>query len=237
MKPYVFCHMLTSVDGKINGNFLKDEHTQEASQLFKDVTFGRRAPYKIKGWLAGRATTDERFTHYHKPDLKRHPICPDGDFIINEDRDYYYISVDPTGVLGWQHHKVNYGQEAYVVEVLTAAASKAYKEYLRRHHIPYIICGEHALDYEIMLDKLKRIFNIDVLLLGGGAVLNWSFIQSGLCDELSVVIAPSADGSPISQSAFMKVGPKNNGTVSFELIEASTYEKSTVWLRYKINHS
>ena len=30
-------------------------------------------------------------------------------------------------------------------------------------------------------------------MLGGGGVLNWSFIQAGMCDELSVVVAASAD--------------------------------------------
>lgn len=40
-------------------------------------------------------------------------------------------------------------------------------------------------------------------MLGGGAALNWSFIQAGMCDEISVVIAAAADGSPTTQTLFM----------------------------------
>lgn len=45
------------------------------------------------------------------------------------------------------------------------------------------------------MEKLKKLFGIETLMLGGGGVLNWSFIPAGMCDEVSVVIAPVADGS------------------------------------------
>lgn len=44
---------------------------------------------------------------------------------------------------------------------------------------------------ELLLQKLSDLFQMDLIMLGGGGVLNWSFIQAGLCDEVSVVIAPA----------------------------------------------
>lgn len=55
---------------------------------------------------------------------------------------------------------------------------------------------------ELLLQKLNDLFQMDLVMLGGGGVLNWSFIQAGLCDEVSVVIAPAADASATSPSLF-----------------------------------
>ena len=38
-------------------------------------------------------------------------------------------------------------------------------------------------------------------MLGGGGVLNWSFLQAGMCDEISIVAA-AADGSPDTPPVF-----------------------------------
>ena len=108
----------------------------------------------------------------------------------------YYVSIDPSGRLGWESETLVYETTtAHVVEVLTGKASNAYKAFLRKLGISYIIAGEGTLDYAVALEKLKTLFGIEVLMLGGGGVLNWSFIQAGMCDEISVVIAPCADGS------------------------------------------
>ena len=66
------------------------------------------------------------------------------------------------------------------------------------------------------LEKLKTLFGIEVLMLGGGGVLNWSFIQAGMCDEISVVIASCADGSTEAPALFAaKEGLSTDRAVSF----------------------
>lgn len=141
-----------------------------------------------------------------------------------------------SGKLGWKSHILTYEDTvAEVIEVLTSQASNAYKAFLRKLGISYIIAGEDKLDYEILLDKLKDSFDIETLMLGGGGVLNWSFIQAGFCDELSIVIAPAADGSRETQTLFMT---KDNLTTDqakgFRLLEIKPLEGSSVWLRYKV---
>lgn len=234
-RPYVFCHMFTSVDGKISGNYMTDPHTKEAAKLYEDL-MSEAGYFHMQGWISSRVTSEENFTHYARPQLRKRVIVPSGDHIINTDRDMYYVSIDPQGILGWSDNYITYASHrAYVIEVLTKQASDSYKDFLIRRHIPYIVCGEH-LDIEEALVKLRRYFDLRILMLGGGAVLNWSFIQAGVCDELSIVIAPSADGSPITESMFMsKTGLSDNKPISFELIDVRKYEGSSVWLRYKIN--
>lgn len=66
-----------------------------------------------------------------------------------------------------------------------------------------MICGKDSIDLELTCRKLKDVLHLDSVMLGGGGAINWSFLQQGLCDEVSVVIAPAADGSADTQTLFM----------------------------------
>lgn len=149
--------------------------------------------------------------------------------------DMYYVSVDFSGRLGWKSHVLTYEDTtAEVVEVLGAGASNAYKAFLRRLGISYVIAGEDKLDYGLLLTKLKALFGIETLMLGGGGVLNWSFIQAGYCDEVSILMAPAADGSRDTQTLFMtKEGLTADAAQGFRLIDVKALGSGTVWLRYK----
>lgn len=236
-RPYLFCHMLTSLDGKIMGNYLDLPACEPAGELFYDIAFGDEPFYRHQGWLSGRVTTDDNFTHYRTPDLDpAAPPVPPGDFIAGK-APMYYVSVDPRGVLGWQENTVTYETTtAQVIEVLTGQASNAYKAFLRQKGISYLLAGEDKLDYALLLEKLKGLFGIQVLMLGGGGVLNWSFLQAGLCDEVSLVVAPAADGSPATQSLFLaKEGLSTDKPISFILLGAQAAEGNALWLRYRVD--
>lgn len=236
-RPFVFCHMMTSLDGKIMGNYMDHPASESAGEVFYDLAFGERPYYRHQGWLSGRVTTDDNFTFYEKPALEEHcPAVPEGDFAAAPDLGMYYVSVDPNGCLGWKDATLRYQTTtAHVIEVLTERASNDYKAFLRRLGISYIIAGEDKLDAALALRKLKELFHIETLMLGGGAVLNWSFIQAGLCDEVSVVIAPAADGSVKTQTLFMeKPGLSDDTAVGFSLLEARAMRGDAVWLRYKV---
>lgn len=235
-RPYIFCHMMTSLDGKIMGNYMETPEGETAGDVFYNIAFGKEPFYKHQGWLSGRVTTDDNFTFYEKPELDENaPTVPKGDF-ISEKTPMYYVSVDPSGKLGWKSKTLIYSDTtAHVIEVLTNKASNAYKAFLRKLGISYIICGEDALDYGTALEKLKEIFGIETLMLGGGGVLNWSFIQAKMCDEVSVVIAPTADGSSKTPALFgTREGLSTDKAIGFELISAKVKDGGSVWLRYKV---
>mgnify|MGYP003061743222 CR=1 FL=1 len=236
-RPYLSCHMLTSLDGKIMGNYMDLPACEPAGELFYDIAFGDEPFYRHQGWLSGRVTTDDNFTHYRTPDLDpAAPPVPPGDFIAGK-APMYYVSVDPRGVLGWQENTVTYETTtAQVIEVLTGQASNAYKAFLRQKGISYLLAGEDKLDYALLLEKLKGLFGIQVLMLGGGGVLNWSFLQAGLCDEVSIVVAPAADGNPTTQSLFLsKEGLSTDKAISFTLLGAQAAEGNALWLRYRVD--
>lgn len=238
-RPYIFCHMLMSLDGKIVGKYMDTKECDEPSEQFYEIAFGKNAYYKHQGWLSGRVTTDDNFTMYRKPKLdKTAPIVPPGDFITDGNYSMYYVSIDPLGKLGWQSNTLIYETTtAHVLEVLTEKASSAYKATLRKLNISYVIVGKDELDYKLLMEKLYHKFNIKTLMLGGGGVLNWSFIQTGLCDELSLVMASVADGASQSPSIFeTKEDLTSDKPVGFELKNVEVLENGGIWLRYLIKN-
>lgn len=237
-RPYIFCHMMTSLDGKIIGSYMETPEGSTAGDVFYRISFGSEPYYKHQGWLSGRITTDDNFTFYEKPALDENaPAVPEGDFVAKK-TDMYYVSVDPSGKLGWKSNTLTYiDTTAHIIEVLTEKASNAYKAFLRSLGISYIIAGKEELDYSTAMEKLKNLFGIETLMLGGGGVLNWSFIQAGMCDEISVVIAPCADGSSETPALFStRSGLSADQPVGFELQSAKVEDGGSVWLRYLVKN-
>ena len=235
-RPYIFCHMMTSLDGKIMGPYMDTPEGEVAGEVFYNIAFGKAPYYRHQGWLSGRVTTDDNFTFYEKPSLDENaPAAPEGDFVA-KNTDMYYVSVDPSGKLGRKSATLTYGDTtAHVIEVLTGKATNSYKAFLRKLGISYIIAGDNALDYALALGKLKTLFGIGTLMLGGGGVLNWSFIQAGMCDEISVVVAPAADGSTDTPALFSaRGGFGESKAVGFRLQSAEVKDGGSVWLRYLV---
>ena len=61
-RPYIFCHMMTSLDGKIMGKYMETPEGEIAGTVFYNIAFGKDRHYKHQGWLSGRVTTDDNFT-------------------------------------------------------------------------------------------------------------------------------------------------------------------------------
>lgn len=238
-RPYIFCHMLTSLDGKIMGSYMETPEGTVAGEVFDSITFGENPYYHHQGWMCGRITTDDNFTFYREPELDENaPAVPEGDFIQKSDVPMYYFSLDPSGRLGWQENTVSYaGATARVVEILTEKASNAYRAFLRKRSIPYIIAGEREVDYGLAMEKVRELFGVETLMLGGGGVINWSFIQAGMCDELSIVIAAAADGSSETPALFeTRGGWASDQARGFILENAEVRDGGCIWLRYKVEN-
>lgn len=237
-RPYIFCHMITSIDGKIDGTHKSFSERGKNALDFYNIAFGKDAYYATDGWLSGRATSEAAFTKGKAPKLDRLDVSvPAGDYIVETDHKYY-VSIDTAGKLGWETNRVQYRDtEAHIIEVLTEKASETYKAFLRQLNISYVIAGEEELDIDLLLNKLREKFGIQTLMLGGGGVLNWSFIQAGVCDEVSMLIAPFADGSSETHAIFQtKEGVSRDIPVAFSLENVEKRENNGVWLRYKVKN-
>lgn len=233
-RPYIICHMLTSLDGKITGPYMKTDAVNDASDEYERIN----ASYHSQGWLCGRVTTDENFTFYKKPALDANaPAVPEGDYVAVQNATMHYVAVDASGKLAWESNTLQYEDRpaAHIVEVLTEKASNAYRAFLRRMQISYIIAGRDQLDCKLAVGKLKSLFGIETLVLSGGGYINWSFLQAGLVDELSLVIAPVADGENETVTLFEKSSYlPDHPPVEFSLHAVEKGKGNSVWLRYRV---
>ncbi|GLB46090.1 5-amino-6-(5-phosphoribosylamino)uracil reductase [Philodulcilactobacillus myokoensis] len=238
-RPYVFCYMAPSIDGKISGPYQSADSVKKSDarkSFYAEAFLPNGYYYDHQGIMCGRLTTEKNITHYKKPQLNQNvKNVPQGDFVANTEPNPFYISIDPHGKLDWQSNQINYGNiKMNVLEIITEKTSNPYKQFLRDQNISYIIAGNQKLDLSIALKKIKSLFKVNKMMLGGGGVLNWSLVQQGLCDEVSIMIMPSADGSQDTPSLFQsKPGISTNRPVNFHLQDVKG-KNNVAWLRYKV---
>lgn len=196
-RPYVICHMVTSIDGKVTGNFLFNQECKSATDVYYDIN----RKLKCNGFICGRITMEGSFTNGYYPDLSKYkPVIHDHgtkmDFLLDDMTGFYAIAFDPKGKLGWKSNKIidpdgDPGYDgAQIIEVLTEEVDERYLGYLESLEIPYIFAGEKEIDVEFALFKLKNIVGCKTLLLEGGSIVNGYFQRSDVIDELSLVVAP-----------------------------------------------
>lgn len=233
-RPYVICHMLTSLDGKIDGSFFSAPECASAGRQFAKV----RTFYNCSATLYGTTTMEGGYADGRIGTL---PPCdtvyPREDYVAESDVKNYIVSLDPQGVLAFsgKYLEKKGRPKAHIIEVLTESVSDAYLAYLRSLDLSYVITGKNRLDCNLLLEKLKTLFGIEKLMISGGGLTNWSFVQENLIDEFSLVIAPVADGSRETASVFETADflPRRS-PAAFMLKAVEQIDGDTLWLRYML---
>lgn len=192
-RPYIICHMTTSIDGKVTGDFLSCPECQGATEIYYDIN----RTLKSNGFICGRVTMEGSFTGGYYPDLSQYPAEKSGeDFVPQNLSGFYAVAFDTKGRLGWKSDRIidpdgDPGYDgAQIIEVITTLADERYLGYLRAMGIGYIFAGEREIDVSLALLKLREKFGCEVLLLEGGSIINGAFQRADVIDELSLVVAP-----------------------------------------------
>ena len=234
-RPYIICHMVISLDGKVTGDFLGKS---AYSELIEDY-YRIHREYGADAFLCGRVTMEGSF-----PQPAVLPAVYDGPSIAREDyiaerAKFYAVAIDPHGKLWWSNRAIVDGDQGYngahIVEVLTHSVSDAFLAHLRDKGVSYLFAGATELDLNLVAQKLKRLFGIETLLLEGGGIVNGSFLQAGLIDEISLVVVPAAEPSakavPLFQAGHYQAG--DMATAPFRLKEATKLDHGGLWLTYQ----
>lgn len=191
-RPHIICHMVTSIDGKVTGEFLSSPVCERAVETYYAIHREKQAD----GFICGRVTMASSFTGGYYPDLSAYAPAEKTDCIPAGLSGFYAVAFDTNGRLGWRTNRIvdPDGDPGYdgarIIEVLSEAVDERYLGYLKVKEIPYIFAGKDAIDIELALTKLKRIFGAETLLLEGGSVINGAFQRAGVIDQLSLVVAP-----------------------------------------------
>lgn len=232
-RPHVICHMMMSLNAKITGPYMDSPWAAPGHDLY-NVTHDRLG---VQAWANGRTTTEEAFTRGRAPRLGRSaPAYPREDWVVDPEATHFYVSVDASGRVGWEEATLHYAGRpaAHIVEVLSEQVSDPYIALLRDLGISYVFAGDDRLDFGLALRKLRSLFGIERLALDGGAQLNGSFLNEGLVDELSLLVAPALDDSTTSSTIFERPAHlESRPPTGFRLREVEVLEGDCLWLRYE----
>jgi 2,5-diamino-6-(ribosylamino)-4(3H)-pyrimidinone 5'-phosphate reductase len=227
-RPRVICHMLASVDGRI------------VVDLWPLSTEGRReyelvhASYEPQGWICGRVTMEPFAKRVRTEDevaLEHRGGTPREDFQAPGDHASFAFAVDPRGRLAWETSDID---GDHVVGILSERVSDEYLAFLRERGVSYLLAGERDVDLPLALEKIGERFDVRTLMLEGGGRINGGMLRAGLIDEVSLLLAPVADGR-VGRAALFDEDDATPQRLALEGVERRADD--VLWLRYRVEPS
>lgn len=221
-KPYILCHMMTSVDGRID--CAMTEHLPGVQEYY-DTLDALDAPTRVSGRVTAQLEMarpgvfrSETATPLHKEAFSK-----------AADAAGYEVVVDTRGTLLWDGV-----QEDRPLLVLTSQqVSREYLTYLDSLHISWIACGQEKIDLNRACEILAEAFGVKRMAVVGGGHINAAFLAAGLLDEVSILMGAGIDGRGGMQAVFDGL-PMDRDVTPLKLRSVEQYGSGAVWLRYTV---
>jgi riboflavin biosynthesis pyrimidine reductase len=229
MKPYVLCHMVCSVDGRIWGSRWRPK-ANVVPNLFEKL----HDQLGGGSWLCGRVTAQEfaRGKEPHYPPTDQ--VLPRESWFAQREAKAWGIFLDAHGKAVWARKDI--GGDPILV-ILAESVPDAHLAGLRADGVSYIFAGKNEIDLAAALGTLNRELGIERIMLEGGGGANGALLRAGLIDELSLVVCPVIDGSTggpiVFNSGDVDLGPAPIETMT--LASHEVLEGGAVWLRYRLS--
>ena len=226
-RPRVICHMVASVDGRIvpDGWPL----STDVRKHYEEV----HASYNPDAWICGRVTMEPFARHLRRDaEVARENLAgaDRDDFIAPGEHESFAFAVDPSGRLAWESSDID---GDHVVAILSERVSNEYLALLRKRGVSYLLAGAREVDLAIALEKIGAKFNVKTLMLEGGGRINGGMLRAGLIDEVSLLIAPVADGRTGTPALFDIDGDAvTPHRLSLESVQRR--DDDILWLRYSV---
>jgi 2,5-diamino-6-(ribosylamino)-4(3H)-pyrimidinone 5'-phosphate reductase len=230
-RPYIFCHMMTTIEGRITsgieGISIFDEYYPFYSQLEHE--------FKSQAWMCGRVTSEEFAEGVGTPLQKSDKKINARDFRSSSKGTGFMIAIDTKGLLRWKSNVLTFGDQSehHIIVIVNGNTPKEYLSYLQEKDISYIFGGKERINFTEVFEKLKSNFQIEILALEGGGILNGSVLESGLIDEISLLITPQVLNNSNVPTMFEKTPDEELNIHKYTLFEVKKLEKDCIWLRYK----
>ncbi len=227
-RPRVICHMLASVDGRIVVD--RWPLAPEGRREYETVHAG----YEPDGWLCGRVTMEPFAGGVRSADevAREHPGGPPReDYQAPGELDSFAFALDPSGKLAWESGDID---GDHVVAVLTERVSDEYLAFLRERGVSYILAGARETDLPLALEKIGERFGVRTLMLEGGGRINGEMLRAGLVDEVSLLLAPVADGR-MGMAALFDLDDATPSRLALDSVERRADD--VLWLRYRVQQA
>lgn len=223
MKPYIICHMMSSVDGRIDCAM-----TAEIEKT--DVYYQALDRLKLDAVLEGRVS---RQMHYALPEtFKAKDATPIGEesHFMDHPAELYDIAVDTHGSLRWPES----ASADNLLVITDEQCPKEYHDHLTGRGISWIACGKNGIDFNRAAELLGDVFGIKRLGIVGGGHINGAFLQAGLLDEVSLMIGGGIDGRTGMVAVFDGIKDRNYPPTLLTLQDVERMG-NTVWMKYNVN--
>lgn len=223
MRPYIISHMVASIDGRIDCSMV--------DKISGDEYYSTLEQLDCPSLLEGRVTLE----HYY---AEKEPFVPTENKPVGQSSvhiavhsDAYMIAVDTRGRLRWPSPEID---GVPLLCIVSEQVSKEYLDLLREQEISWICIGKETIDLPQAMEMLREHFGVERLAILGGGHINGGFLEAGLIDEVSLLLAPGIDGREGQTALFDGIREMNRPPVLLERTSVEPLENGTIWIRYKI---
>lgn len=222
-RPYIICHMIESVDGRIDCDMVEQISGEEYDVALEEL--------ECDAMLNGRQTA---VLHY----AEKEPYVPtetecvgNTTFYRAEENNGWHIIADSRGTLRWSGNKI---EDRPLLVLVSEQVSREYLDYLTGLNISYICSGESRVDLAQAMELLHTQFGVQRLVVTGGGTINGALLEVNLLDEVSIQIAPGIDGRRGWTASFDGIKDQERPATKLSLVSVKQ-QGETVWMRYKVN--
>jgi riboflavin biosynthesis pyrimidine reductase len=223
-RPYIICHMASSIDGKIDGSALRNVMRRGEYEALHAKLGGN-------AWICGRTTMQQHFAAKEPfVSATNRPVGPQPPYVAQR-AESYAICVDTNGKLRWASNDLD---GDHLICVVSERAPSDYVDMLREKKISYVVCGSSSVDLPQAVSHLGEHFGVRTLLLEGGGHINGGFLQAGLVDEISLLLLPGIDGRQQISAVFDGVADTKQPAIPLKLKSVEPREGGALWIRYEV---
>src|SRR5215475_3433970 len=164
MRPFIICHMGTSIDGRLHPS----RFTSIAAGVSSEVLLGHyeriHESFEADGWIVGRKTMSEMAKGSERA-IANAPKVGREAHLGNRNGRKLAIGIDPRG-------RVHYGKDNvggdHAVAVLGEQVSDTHLAELRMDGASYVFAGPKGDDLAGAMERIGSTFSVTKLLLEGG---------------------------------------------------------------------
>lgn len=222
MRPYIICHMIASVDGRIDCDMT--EQIEGGNEYYEALE-----ALECPSMLMGRVTMQMHYA-LAEPFVAPHPepIGREAFYVARQSK-AYCVGIDTRGKLQWGDTEFD-GQALLIIT--EEQCPKAYHDRLTEQGISWIAVGKEGINLARAMELLAEEFGVERLAVTGGGHVNGAFLEASLLDEISFMVAPGIDGRSGMAAVFDGIADKSRRATQLRL-ESVKQMGETVWMRYK----
>ncbi|WP_119326436.1 dihydrofolate reductase family protein [Companilactobacillus musae] len=222
-RPYIICHMMTSVDGRIDCDMTAQ--LQGVKEYYSTLE-----SLDTQTTLSGRVTAQLELANSGKFEPKTQTYLNKESFTQNTISDSYDVIVDTKGTLLWDDDST-YNKPHIIIT--SEQVNLDYLDYLNSKHISWVATGKKEINLTRAVEILSEQFKVSRMAIVGGGHIDGSFLDAGLTDEISILIGSGVDGRN-GMPAVFDGRPETRKPIPLKLENVKSFEDGAVWLRYSV---